>query len=86
MLTIENRLFRSSDERSLGTQVVLSEHPGYAGLQEQYRFEVPLDGIGLVRMKTPMLNCVDGSLDGVSVYAAVTGLIRNIDERGVLQR
>ena len=79
LLTIENRLFRSSDERSLGTQVVLSEHPGYAGLQEQYRFEVPLDGIGLVRMKTPMLNCVDGSLDGVSVYAAVTGLIRNID-------
>lgn len=79
LLTIENRLFRSSDERSLGTQVVLSEHPGYAGLQERYRFEVPLDGIGLVRMKTPMLNCVDGSLDGVSVYAAVTGLIRNID-------
>ena len=27
-----------------------------------------------------MLNCVDGSLEGVSVYAAVAGLIRNIDE------
>ena len=80
LLTIENKLFRSSDESSLGTQVALSEHPGYADLQERYRFEAPLGGIGLVRMKTPMLNCVDGSHEGVSVYAAVTGLIRNIDE------
>ena len=35
--------------------------------------------MGLVRMKTPMLNCVDGSADGVAVYAAAAGLIRNID-------
>ena len=34
----------------------------------------------MVRMKTPMLNCVDGSQDGVSGYGAVAGLIRNIDE------
>ena len=39
-----------------------------------------MNGIGLVRMKTPILNCVDGSAEGVSVYAAVAGLIRNIDE------
>ena len=80
LLTIENKLFRSADGNSLGSQVALTEHPGYAGLQERYRFEEPLGGIGLVRMKTPMLNCVDGSLEGVSVYAAVAGLIRNIDE------
>ena len=80
LLTIENRLFRSADGSSLGTQVALSDHPGYGNLQERYRFEEPLGGIGLVRMKTPMLNCVDGSLEGVSVYAAVAGLIRNIDE------
>lgn len=78
-LTIENRLFRSNDGNTLGTQVALSQHPGYAALQESYCFEIPLGGTGLVRMKTPILNCVDGSADGVSVYAAVAGLIRNID-------
>ena len=80
LLTIQNQLFRSGSSDSLGTQVSLREHPAYGNLQESYRFEVPLGGIGLVRMKTPMLNCVDGSWDGVSVYAAVAGLIRNIDE------
>lgn len=80
LLTIENKLFRSADSTSLGTQVSLREHPDYGNLQESYRFEAPLGGIGLVRMKTPMLNCVDGSQDGVSVYAPVAGLIRNIDE------
>ena len=78
-LTIENKLYRSADSGSLGTQVSLREHPGYRGLQESYRFEAPLRGTGLVRMKTPMLNCVDGSQEGVSVYAAVAGLIHNID-------
>lgn len=79
-LTIENKLFRSADQNSLGTQVALNEHPGYENLQDSYRFEAPLGGTGLVRMKTPMLNCVDGSSDGVSIYAAVAGLIHNIDE------
>jgi len=79
-LIIENKLFRSGDGESLGTQVSLQEHPAYTWLQETYRYEVPLGGIGLVRMKTPILNCVDGSQDGVSVYAAVAGLIHNIDQ------
>ena len=30
-------------------------------------------------MKTPILNCVDGSEDGVAVYAAAMDLIHNID-------
>ena len=80
LLTIKNQLYRSADGSSLGTQVSLGEHPAYGNLQESYRFAVPLGGIGLVRMKTPMLNCVDGSGDGVSVYGAVAELIRNIDE------
>ena len=78
-LTIENQLFRSGDGSSLGTQVSLKEHPAYENLEEVYRYQEKLGGIGLVRMKTPMLNCVDGSADGVSVYAAVSGLIHNID-------
>ena len=80
LLTIENSLYRSADANSLGTQVSLQEHPAYENLAQTYRFEAPMGGIGLVRMKTPMLNCVDGSSDGVSVYGAVAGLIRNIDE------
>lgn len=79
-LTIENRLYRSGDRSALGVQVALMEHPDYGQLPERFTFGVPLSGVGLVRMKTPMLNCVDGSEDGVSVYAAVAGLIRNIDE------
>ena len=78
-LTIENRLFRSRNAQSLGVQVALKEHPGYAHLTEQYCYEQPLGSVGLVRMKTPMVNCVDGSCDGVSVYAAAVGLIRMID-------
>ena len=80
LLTIENSLYRSADANSLGTQVSLQEHPDYENLAQTYRFEAPMGGFGLVGMKTPMLNCVDGSSDGVSVYGAVAGLIRNIDE------
>ena len=78
-LTIENRLYRSLDSRNLGQQTMLSQHPAYAGLAERYRYEVPVGSVGLVRLKTPMVNCVDGSVDGVSIYAAAAGLIRNID-------
>lgn len=77
-LTIINQLYRSGSSDSLGAQVSLKEHPAYREMEEAYRFEEPL-GIGLVRIKTPMHNCVDGSHDGVSVYGAVAGLIRNID-------
>lgn len=79
-LVIENRLFRSGDRGTLGTEVSLKEHPDYAGLAARYRYQHGFGTVGLVRMKTPMLNCVDGSRDGVSVYAAVAGLIRSIDE------
>ena len=80
LLTVTNRLYRSGDGNALGTQVKLGEHPQYAALAEEYRFAVPLGGVGLVRVKTPMLNCVDGSGQGVSVYAAAAGLIHIINE------
>lgn len=78
-LTIENRLFRSLNAQTLGGEVPLSSHPAYAHLAESYRYEMPL-GLGIVSIKTPILNCVDGSSDGVSVYAPAVDLIRNIDE------
>lgn len=87
-LAITNRLYRTKDER-LGEQVALGEHPMYENLPE--RFVYPVSGVGLVRLRTPMLNCVDSSREGVSVYAAATDLIERINEneaqlRGEFQR
>jgi len=78
-LTIQNKLFRSQDSRNLGAEVPLKNVPAYSNLAESYRFEKPLGSVGLVAMKLPMLNCVDGSADGVAVFAPAEGLIRNID-------
>ena len=78
-LTIQNRLYRSRDGRSLGTEVPLKNVPEYSALAEAYCFPKPVGSLGLVEMKLPILNCVDGSADGVAVYAAAEGLIRNID-------
>ena len=78
-LTIENQLFRSLSSQSLGTRIPLQNHPAYAHLPEKHRYPVALHCVGLVRLKTPTVNCVDGSADGVAVYAAAAGLIRNID-------
>lgn len=79
LLTIENRLYRSLNSEHLGSQVALREHPSYETLPDRYTYDVPLGGIGMVAMGTPMLNCVDGSADSVSVYAAAAGLIDLID-------
>lgn len=78
-LTIENCLYRSRDSRQLGTEVPLRNVPAYQNLAERYCYEKPVGSVGLTEMKLPILNCVDGSDDGVAVYAAAEGLIRNID-------
>ena len=78
-LTIENRLYRSSSAGVLGTQAALTEHPAYGKLAQRYRYPLPVGSVGLVCVKTPIVNCVDGSPDGVAVFAPAVGLIRNID-------
>lgn len=78
-LTIENKLYRSLTEGQLGSQVSLGSHPAYSQLADKYTYSQPVFSVGLVRIKTPMLNCVDGSADGVSVYGAACGLIHAID-------
>ena len=78
-LTISNRLYRSRDAQILGTEVPLESIAEYTGLAARYCFPRPVGSVGLTEMKLPMLNCVDGSVDGVAVYAAAEGLIRNID-------
>ncbi len=79
-LTIKNQLYRSYNPQNLGSRVPLMSHPAYAQLPEEYTYQEPVGSVGLVQVKTPMLNCVDGSSDGVSVYAPAVGLIQNIDE------
>ena len=77
-LTIESRLFRSNDRTVLGSQVPLATLPQYAGLEPSTTLALPC-GLGMALLKTPMENCVDGSDDGVAVYAPAVGLIRNIN-------
>ena len=83
LLTIENKLYRSEDGTGAGNQVPLSENPRYQGLSESYRYPEAM-GLGLVRLKTPILNCVDGSRDGVAIFAAAMSLIENIDRNEYL--
>ena len=78
-LTITNRLYRSRNGQDLGSPVPLAACPVYRELAEEYRYTEPVGSVGLVQMRTPMLNCVDGSADAVAIYAAAAGLIRNID-------
>ncbi len=79
-LTIQNRLYRSMNSQNLGTAVPLDSIAEYSQLPECYRYDQPFGSVGLVQVKTPILNCVDGSGDGVSVYAPAVGLIAAIDE------
>lgn len=78
-LTIENKLLRSSSADTMGQPVPLALCPEFKDLPEKYTYPEPVGSVGLVQLKTPMVNCVDGSDDGVSLYAAAVGLIRNID-------
>ncbi len=77
-LTMENHLYRSKNPDSLGSEVSLALYP--QPLAEKFTYQSPVDSVGILRMETPMVNCVDGSAEGVSVYAPVTELIRSINE------
>ncbi len=79
-LTIENQLFRSLSKDLLGQGVSLESHPFYANLSPRYTYQKPIGSVGLVQVKTPMLNCVDGSNEGVSVFAPAVEMIRAIQE------
>lgn len=78
-LTIRNRLFRSNSEHNLGQEVPLKSLPKYELLEAEYTYTQPIGSLGLVSLHTPTVNCVDGSPDHVSAYAAAVGLIHNIN-------
>lgn len=77
-LTITNKLYQSQSKDTLGENVPLATLPQYANLADKYTYLKPLGGVGIAWLKTPIVNCVDGSVDSVSVYAAAAGLIENI--------
>lgn len=78
-LTIKNRLFRSYTKDNLGQEVSLNSIPQYEQLEPEYTYTKPIGSVGLIGLHTPIVNCVDSSQDHVSVYAAATGLIHNIN-------
>ena len=78
-LTIVNRLFRSQGS-GLGREVSLKSHPAYGELPARFTYPQAMDSVGLIRLKTPMTNCVDGSAEGVSIYAPAAGLIAALEE------
>ena len=80
-LTIRNSLYRSMNKDDLGQAAPLNSLPQYADLPQEYTFTEKIGSVGLVSLRTPMVNCVDGSADAVSVYAAAAGLIRSLDRK-----
>lgn len=76
-LRIETKLYRSSDSGTLGVEVPLNTLEKYAELEPE--IDIPIEGLGLVSLKTPLYNTVDGSADGVSIYAPAVQLIDRIN-------
>ena len=77
-LVIESKLYLSGDGQTLGVQVPLDTLEKYAGLVP----ELVLPGvgsIGLVPVRCPQENTVDGSPDAVSIFASAAGLIHNLN-------
>ena len=78
-LTIENKLFEASDHNSLGTRVPLARLAQYEALPDRYTYPRPVGGLGLAVLRVPLVNCVDGSADAVSIYEPAMQVIQNID-------
>ena len=78
-LTITNRLFRSQGS-GLGREVSLKSVPAYRELPGRFVYPQIMDSVGLIRLKTPMTNCIDGSNEGVSIYAPAASLIAALEE------
>lgn len=79
-LTIQYRLYCSDNRSTLGRRAPLASLPQYEQLPDEYTFPIPINGVGMVFLRMPVTNCVDGSADGVSVYEPAMGLIHRINE------
>lgn len=77
-LTICYKLYVSESQEVLGREVALTSLPQYAELQPEHTYGVPFGGLGLTYVRLPMVNGVDGSHDGTSIYEPAMQLIHNI--------
>lgn len=77
-LTVTSQLFQSGTSDFIGSRVPLDTLPQYADIAPEFVIRGVFN-LGMVQLRTPMENTVDGSDSGVSVYAAAMGLIRNIN-------
>lgn len=75
-LTITTKLYCSDNKEKVGTQVPLNTIDKYKDIPEE--IVLPISGIGLIQIKTPIENCVDLSNDGCCIYSPALKLIRNI--------
>ncbi len=78
-LRIISKLYRSRQKDQLGNMVPLDTLFKYKKLQPEYIYQTPIGNIGMIPLVVPIENCVDGSDDPCSIYAAATGLIHNIN-------
>lgn len=83
-LQMHNKLYRSSGAHSLGAPCALDSLSRYAELAESWAYPKPVGSVGLVPLRTPMANCVDGSMEAVSIYEPAMGLICNINRNEAL--
>lgn len=81
ILTVENRLYRSGYDGSLGTRIPLSNVGKWAGLDEEGQFS-GIDRLPFGLFICPIANNIDeDSPMGVSVYSRAVELIREADGR-----
>lgn len=84
-LTIKNILYCSESDSVLGREVPLNSLEKYEALEPVFRFPQPVASLGMIPLRTPLENCVDGSADSVSIYAPAAGLIHliNVNEEQI---
>lgn len=83
-LTIRNKLYMSDSDDTLGQEVSLNSLEKYALLVPEHTYTTPIHSLGLIPVRVPMENCVDGSPEPVAVYAPAVGLIHNINRNEAL--
>lgn len=78
-LAVRSHLYRSRDRGDLGAEVPLDALEDYTALVPELVLP-EMYSLGMVQLKNPLLNCVDGSADGVAIFAPAEGLLRRIAE------
>ena len=67
---------KSSDRHSLGIRVSLTRLAQYEALPDRYTYPRPVGGLELAVLRVPLVNCVDGSADAVSIYEPAMQVIK----------